>query len=171
METISITIVQLETNLRTLRKESSSRRPMRKRQLKQCDSNSLMRKFQAKRVATAATFDVDFLRSPHSSITSPPKPVYSDTTSYNSPRSIKLPKWPSPCPGTPSFPYSPRKLLLASKNNSPTEEVSAIFKFSEIIIIKLFLFFYIRTLQCSARLQYKSILINIILIINGGSTF
>lgn len=116
VETINAAAKQLEANLRTLRKESSSRRPMRKRQLmRRSESNSLMKRFREKRAASL--MDVDVLRP-----SSTPPTI---TAAPESPRStIKLPKWPSPCPGTPSFPYySPRKLLRIQQSSPTNKEV------------------------------------------------
>ena len=122
VEAINEAARQLESNLKTLRKESSSRKPMRKRQLRQNESNGLLRRFQQKR---AASLDVEILR-PTSSIAPSPSVGGSSSSNNNSPVwSAKMPKWPSPCPGTPSFPYSPRKLLRSS-SKTETESSSPV---------------------------------------------
>lgn len=169
VEAINSAVSQLEANFRTLRKESSSRRPMRKRQLRQNESNSLMRKFQAKRVAAAHDFDVDFLRSPHStSLSSPLPPATPIETpqplavckSPKSPCPLKLPKWPSPCPGsTPSFVCSPRKLLLGSlkPTASPVKEVTIAWSHLITFLI-VFPYFLFRLYQSSSHRQSKRML-------------
>lgn len=127
METISAAVEQLEANFRTLRKESSSRRPIRKRQLHQKDS--LMRKFHQKKLTLTDqntclpnAFEVQVLRSENIDSHSPRQ-----NPTSKSPRVIKLPKWPESCSGSPSFTYSPRKLLAfmspSSPNSSPVHEV------------------------------------------------
>lgn len=129
VETINAAVQQLEANFRTLRKESSSRRPIRKRQLEQKDS--LLRKFHQKKLMTGSStcppniFDVEVLRSENTE--SPPR---SSTIVSKSPRIIKLPKWPTPCSGTsgsPSFSYSPKRILAlmaaSSPSSSPVQEV------------------------------------------------
>ena len=108
---------QLEANLKTLRKESSSRRPMRKRQLNQNDS--LMRKFtQRNTIASkrpASLLDVELMRSEHEN--TEPEPTPKKSAHRNT---IKIPKWPASCPGTPSMSYSPRKLLSLKAQSSPS---------------------------------------------------
>jgi len=117
VEAINTAAQQLEANLRTLRKESSSRRPMRKRQLKQTDS--LMRKFtQRKTLAIkrpASLLDVEMMRSEHENT----EPEASTPTKSQSRNTIKMPKWPPSCPGTPSISYSPRKLLALKAQSTP----------------------------------------------------
>jgi hypothetical protein len=135
VETINAAIEQLEANFRTLRKESSSRRPIRKRQLHQKDS--LMRKFHQKkltlndpRVCQPSSFEVEVLRSENTGSHSPRQSPTLKSTCVKSPRLMKLPKWPESCSGSPSFPYSPRKLLAliapTSPNCSPVHEVSSV---------------------------------------------
>ncbi|XP_032792326.2 FYVE, RhoGEF and PH domain-containing protein 3 isoform X1 [Daphnia magna] len=130
VETISAAVEQLEANFRTLRKESSSRRPIRKRQLHQKDS--LMRKFHQKKLTLTDqntclpnAFEVQVLRSENIDSHSPRQ-----NPTSKSPRVIKLPKWPESCSGSPSFTYSPRKLLAfmspSSPNSSPVHEVQTV---------------------------------------------
>ena len=118
VEAINTAAQQLEANLRTLRKESSSRRPMRNRQLKQNDS--LMRKFTQRRTIAskrpASQFlDVEIMRSEH--INTEPEP--STPKKSSSRNTIKMPKWPASCPGTPSITYSPRKFLALKAQSTP----------------------------------------------------
>lgn len=131
METINAAVEQLEANFRTLRKESSSRRPIRKRPLQQKDS--LMRKFHQKKLMLTGpetclptAFEVQVLRSENIDSHSPHQ-----SPTAKSPRIIKLPKWPESCSGSPSFMYSPRKLLElmspSSPNSSPVREVAYYF--------------------------------------------
>lgn len=122
VETINSTVQQLEANFRTLRKESSNRRPIRKRQLK--NNDSLMRKFYQRKLTNECppcSFDVEVLRSENAGTPSPPSSL-----AIKSQRGIKLPKWPGGCPVSP-FAYSPRKLLKlmapSSPVRSPTHEV------------------------------------------------
>ena len=128
---------QLEANLKTLRKESSSRRPIRKRQLTQNDS--LMRKFtQRKTIASkrpASLLDVELMRSEHEN-TDPEPSTQKISASRNT---IKMPKWPATCPGTPSMPYSPRKLLSLKAQSSPGVTTPT----QEVIIYYLMLSIYL----------------------------
>ncbi len=132
METINGAVEQLEANFRTLRKESSSRRPIRKRQLHQKDS--LLRKFHQKKLTLTGpsncpphSFEVEVLRSENTSSHSPQNNPTLKSPRIKSPRILNLPRWPESCSGSPSFPYSPRKLLAliapSSPNCSPVREV------------------------------------------------
>lgn len=117
IQTINTASEQLEKNLRTLRKESSRRKPLRKRQLERSDENLAESTPKKDRSAQGLqnAVDVEILKSMPDDLPVLPK----------TPRSSKLLKWPGSCPGTPTFPYSPKKLLslVTPSANSSTQEV------------------------------------------------
>jgi len=122
VDVINETIQQLETNYRTLKKESSSRRPQ-KRQLPQQESllqvlhqRQLVEKRAARDQSAADKLNVENLTTTHD--------VENESNDTNanppkSPRTFKLPKWPGACPGSPLSPHSHLK-MLAAKPTSPT---------------------------------------------------
>lgn len=121
VEAINTAVQQLKSNLRTLRKESSSRKPLRKKQLKRTDS--LLQKFSLRRPEAGSlkrpfsVFDVDVLRSDHENMPSP------ETPKAKSPRILKLPKWPTHSSGS-QLVLSPLRLLTLKLPMSPKRKVS-----------------------------------------------
>lgn len=120
-EAINNAAEQLEKNLRTLRKESSKRKPLRKRQL-ECSDDDLAESAVSKRQLAKSTndiADVEVLKPTPDELQPLPK----------TPRSNKLLKWPGACPGTPTFHYSPKKLLtlMSPSTNSSAQEVRLFF--------------------------------------------
>ena len=134
VQDINRAVQQLEANFRTLRKESSARKPIRKQQLRRRHADSLSRIFhqrknseQKKTDNRDCDFEVEILRCDQEQAANIIVDEKNETPECNraGSRSIKLPKWPGSCPGTPKFPYSPRK-LLALKVMSPASEVQQV---------------------------------------------
>ena len=159
VESINQAVQQLEANFKTLKKESSARKPVRKHSLLR-QKDSLTRIFhQRKNVERRADrsddhFDVEILKSNQSSS----EPDACQTPNRIPSRTIKLPKWPTACPGTPTFPSS-IKLLAIKSATSPCQRVKEEVRYASRIIIA---FFCHILLPCS-RVLFAAIATNVLL--------